>query len=69
MPGFERLELVHQGVELGIGDLRRRLNVVELFVVADLLPERLDAISWSHSRNPLRSRYVGRGDAETRSLK
>src|SRR4029453_18794541 len=52
MLGLERLELVHQGVELGVGDLRRRLNVIELFVVADLPSEGFDAISGGHGRRP-----------------
>ena len=41
--GLEPLELVHQRVELGVGDLRLVEDVVALFVVANQSPEFCDA--------------------------
>ncbi len=40
---FEGLELLDQGVELGVGDLRIALDVVFLLVMEDLGPEAPDA--------------------------
>ena len=42
MLGFELLELLHQRVILTIRDLRRGLDVIELVVTADLIPEFFD---------------------------
>ena len=39
MVALERLQLLQQGVELGVGDLGVVVDVVALFVVADLLAE------------------------------
>jgi hypothetical protein len=39
---LEGLQLAQQRVELGVGDLRRIVNVVELFVMADAFAERSD---------------------------
>ena len=48
MRGFERLELVHQRVEVGVADLGRGLYVVQLFVTAYFLAEMLDAFGGGH---------------------
>ena len=48
MRGFERLQLAHQRVELGVGDFGRGVDVVELFVTADFPAELLDAFGGSH---------------------
>jgi hypothetical protein len=45
---LEPLELAHQRVELGVGDLRIAQDVVALFVVADLTAELVDAFGRSH---------------------
>ena len=42
--GFELLELVQEGVELGVGDLRGAVDVVLLLVVANQRAEFLDAV-------------------------
>ena len=39
MIALEVLQLAQQRVELGVGDLRGRIDVVALFVMADLLAE------------------------------
>ncbi len=48
MIALEVLELAQQRIELGVGDLRRGLDVVALFVMADLLAELVDAGRWIH---------------------
>jgi hypothetical protein len=48
MRGFELLQLAHQRVEFSIGDFRRSLDVVELFVSADFGSEFGDAFGWVH---------------------
>ena len=48
MRSFERLELVHQLVEIGVADLGRGLYVVQLFVTAYFLAEMLDAFGGGH---------------------
>ena len=45
---FERFELVHQRVELGVGDLRVVVNVVALFVMANEGTELVDALRGCH---------------------
>ena len=40
---LEPLELAHQRVELGVGDLRRVEDVVALFVMANQAAELVDA--------------------------
>ena len=40
---LEILELAQQRIELGVGDLRRGVDVIALFVMADLLAELVDA--------------------------
>ena len=45
---LERLELVHQRVELGVDDLRRGVDVIELFVAANLAAELLDSFGGRH---------------------
>jgi hypothetical protein len=49
VPGLEVLELVVEGVVLGVGDLRRVLHVVEAIVVADLLAQLLDPAPRVHA--------------------
>ena len=51
MCGLERLQLAHQRVERFVGDLRRGLNVIELFVPADFLAERLDLLVRPHTKS------------------
>ena len=49
--GFELLELAHQGVEFGVGDLGGVEAVIEVFVVTDGLAEFLDLVLdglWTH---------------------
>ena len=46
MLGFDSLELVHQRVVFGIGDLRCVEDVVEMFVVAQLGAEFFCAAGW-----------------------
>ena len=46
---LERLELLHQRVELGVRDLGVVEDVVALFVMADAGPEVGDAFGWSHA--------------------
>ena len=48
--GFERAELAHERVELGVGDLRRVALVVQRFVVANLIAERGDAVGGGHAK-------------------
>jgi len=48
MLGFEADEFGHQGVELGVGDLRLVEHVVALFVVPDEPPQFLDAVLGIH---------------------
>jgi hypothetical protein len=51
MRGFERLQLVHQGVELRVRDLGILMNVVPFFVVPDALAENSDPFDWvGHAR-------------------
>jgi hypothetical protein len=45
---LERDELAHEPVELGVGDLRRVADVVELFVMANLLTKVLGAFLRGH---------------------
>src|SRR6185436_11844681 len=56
MRGFERLELVHQLVEIGVADLGRCLYVVQLFVPANFLSELVDSLRGIHAETPLRRR-------------
>ena len=42
MLGFQRLELAHQRVVFGVGDLRIVEHVILMFVVAQFLAELLD---------------------------
>jgi hypothetical protein len=69
--GLEALELVVEGVVLGVGDLRRVLHVVAPVVVADLLAQLLDPAPHVHAlghagiiravpRHPKRVRSAGR---------
>ena len=46
MLGFDPLELVHQRVVLGVGDLRGIEDVVEMLVTAQLGAEFLCAAGW-----------------------
>ena len=43
MLGFERIELLQQRVELGVGDFGIVEDVVALFVVADLVTKLAEA--------------------------
>lgn len=43
--GFDGLEAVHETIELGVGNLRRVENVVEVLVLANLLAEFFDFAS------------------------
>jgi hypothetical protein len=45
---LEADELLHQGVELAVGDLRSVQDVVALFVVPDLAAELFDPFGGSH---------------------
>ncbi len=44
MRGFQRDQLVHQLVELGVADLRIVEHVIAVFVVADLVAQRVDLL-------------------------
>jgi hypothetical protein len=49
MLGFETLQLPHQRIEFGVGDLGRCVNVVKLLVATDLVTQALNAVRYAHS--------------------
>ena len=56
-------ELPHQRVELGVGNLRSRVNVVELFVAANLSAQVLDSFGGGHATYKARA-----SESDTRTL-
>ncbi len=64
MRRFERLELAHQRVELDVRDLRIRVNVVAVFVIADPLAKLVDALARRHTA---KERYRSRSRTNSAS--
>jgi hypothetical protein len=46
--GLEPFELLHQGIEFGVGDLRLAQDVIALFVIANEPAKFLDAFGRTH---------------------
>ncbi len=55
MLGLERLEPTHQRIECLVGDLRRGVDVVQLFVAADFLTELFDLFGGCHTNSATES--------------